>query len=339
MALIKHLHEASEPVEEVFAIRSSLLEALKIGIIENDDIRQQLIVLYKKKYEKAIRIFPLAYDALDFVAGKIGGNAAEGLILSVFGTFNPILAFSDIISTLTGVVIPTNWLCSDSTEWDAPPNASFEFLWKLSDEFTASLVKLSVNQAYNAFSGLINALDTEASHLYKKADVLDEVLNYEKELLNFLKKEFSLEGSESDDFFKDDFFEFLCGSPTSFVLTSYTDFIHPFSLLKLDGLKAAGVIRDKFEYGDINLVIEAIIHQLTAGIGLLCPFWIDKPPTCPPTCCGNRELFQKIWSCTKPNSSCKSWKQMGCLAKEPVVYDPSINILEHYLKHKVSRQS
>jgi hypothetical protein len=121
LALIKYLHEASEPVEEVFAVRSSLLEALKMGVIEDDDFRQKLITRYKEIYEKAIPIFPRAYDALDFVAGKIGENAATGLILSVLGTHHPLLAFSDIISVLTDIVIPTNWCSADSTEWNAPP--------------------------------------------------------------------------------------------------------------------------------------------------------------------------------------------------------------------------
>jgi hypothetical protein len=323
LALIEYLHEASEPVEEVFAVRLSLLEALKIGIIEDDDFRQQLIARYKEKYKKAIPIFPLAYEALDFVAGKIGENAATGMILSVFGTLNPILAFSDIISVMTGIVIPTNWLSADSTEWNAPPNTSFEFLWKLSDKFTASLAKLSVNQAYNAFSGLINALDTETSHLYGKAGVLDhEVLDYEeanlKSLGATLSKKFS--ANDVDDFLKSDSFKSLYGSPNSYVFTSYTDFIFPFSLLKYDDLKAAGVISE-FQYGDFGLVVEAIMQQLTRGIGLLCPFWIDVSPTCPPICCSsqNRELLEKVWNRTSPTPSCKTWKRMGCLAKAPVV--------------------
>jgi hypothetical protein len=113
--------------------------------------------------------------------------------------------------------------CGDSTEWNAPPNTSFKFLWKLSDEFTASLAKLSVNQAYNAFSGLINVLDTEASHLYGKAGVLDhEVLDHEEAMLNHLGKTLSKNfGSDGvDDFLKSDSFKFLYGSPNSFVLTS-----------------------------------------------------------------------------------------------------------------------
>jgi hypothetical protein len=213
LALIKYLHEASDPVEEVFAVRSSLLEALKMGVIKNDYFRQQLISRYREKYEKTIPIFPLTYDALDFVAGKIGENAATGLILSVLGTHHPFLAFSDIISVMTGIVIPTSWLSADSTEWNAPPNTSFEFLWKLSDEFTASLAKLSVNQAYNAFSGLINVLDTEASHLYGKAGVLDhEVLDHEEAMLKHLGKTLSKNfGSDVvDDYLKSDSFKFLC---------------------------------------------------------------------------------------------------------------------------------
>jgi hypothetical protein len=323
LALIKYLHEASEPVEEVFAVRSSLLEALKMGVIEDDDFRQKLITRYKEIYEKAIPIFPRAYDALDFVAGKIGENAATGMILSVFGTHHPLLAFSDIISVLTDIVIPTSWCSADSTEWNAPPNTlSFKFLWKRSDEFTASLAKLSVNQAYNAFSGLINVLDTEASHLYGKAGVLDhKVLDYEeaklKSLGEKLSKEFGVD--DVDGFLKSDSFKFLYGSPNSFVFTTYTDFIFPFSLLKYDDLKAAGVISE-FQYGDLGLVLEAIMQQLTRGIGLLCPFWIDAPPTCPPTCCStlNKAFLENVWKCTS-KSACKQWKRMGCLAKVPVI--------------------
>ncbi len=323
LALIKYLHEASDPVEEVFAVRSSLLEALKIGIIKNDDIRQQLIARYKQKYEKTIPIFPLTYDALDFVVGKIGENAAKGMIFSVLGTLNPILAFSDIISVMTGIVIPTNWLSADSTEWNAPPNTSFKFLWKLSEKLTNKISKLSFGEACHCFSGLINAQDTEASHLYGKAGVLDhEVLDHEEAMLKHigetLSKNFGSDGV--DDFLKSDSFKSLYGSPNSFVFTAYTDFIFPFSLLKYDDLKAAGVISE-FQYGDLGLVVEAIMQQLTTGIGLLCPFWIDKPPTCPPTCCSsqNRELLEKVWNRTSPTPSCKTWKRMGCLAKAPVV--------------------
>jgi hypothetical protein len=285
LAWIKYLHEVSAPVEEAYAVRSSLLEALKLGIIKNDNVRQQIITAYKEAYEKDIPLFSLTYRALDLVARKFGENAATGMILCVFETLNPILAFRDIITE-----------------------------WKLPDELTAFLAKLSVKQAQDFFSNIINELDTDASPLYRRACVLE----FEEEILKSVGEEFRKKFSpdDFDDFVKSDSYKLLYSSPTSFVLTGYDDFIHPsVSLLKLDELKAAGVIKDRFDLGDMPIVLEAIMQQLTTGLGLLCPFWVEHPAL-PPTCCIiNRELLEKVWECTSPTRSCKRWERMGCLAE------------------------
>src|SRR5919106_2811652 len=290
-ALIVHYKRASRDIEEVYAVRSSLLEALKIGLIEDDESLQQIKTAYRNVYGKDYPFFTLIYDALDFVAGKIGENAATGMIHYVFEMLSPTLAFLEILSDMCEVI-------------RRDPD---EFLWSKPDDATAYLTKLSVDQARSFFS---KAYEGYSPSCDTRTDVLD--------LVEEIKQAGDIFCGQRKDI--DDFGKLLFGSSISFVVTAYDDFIFPFSLLELkyDELKDVGVIIDEFEYGDIALVLEAIMQQLTTGIGLLCPFWMEHPAI-PPTCCGNRELFEKVWECTSPTSSCKRWERLGCLAKVPVV--------------------
>jgi hypothetical protein len=283
--LIVSIDRTSSYIEEVFAVRSSLLNAREIGFI-SPDRQQDLELFYKEDYGKDIPIFSLAYDAFDFVAGKIGEAAATGIIHYVLETLNPSHAFLDLISGMckTKRRVPTN-----------------DFLWSLPDELTAFLAKLSVKQACDFFGMVLDKDDS----LYGRASLLDYVAA--------IKQEWSAFSQDIND----DFTKLLFGSETPILFTNYIDFIRPASLLKHADLTAARAIITEVKYGSIALVLEAILQQLTTGIGLLCPFWIDSPPTC---CSSrNRALLEKVWSRTSPNpSKCKLWKRMGCLAKDGV---------------------
>jgi hypothetical protein len=86
------LHTRAELVEELFAIRSSLLETKAVWDI-NPDTLQPLIRRYQRVYGKYIEGFRKAYEAFDFLAGEIGEDAAEGLIYCAFETLQPTATF------------------------------------------------------------------------------------------------------------------------------------------------------------------------------------------------------------------------------------------------------
>jgi hypothetical protein len=92
LKLLGIIRSRSMIVEEVVAVRSSLLTALQKGLIEPDTLRP-LIRKYKRGYEKFIPGFAAVFNQLNFVAGKIGETATRGLIDSVFDTFDPNEAF------------------------------------------------------------------------------------------------------------------------------------------------------------------------------------------------------------------------------------------------------
>jgi hypothetical protein len=156
---------------------------------------------------------------------------------------------------------------------------------------TNNISDFSIRQAVDYFNELINRLDPDDS-IYKRQSLY--------ELLE--RAELECEREE----IKHIFAEFLEDIPTAWMIGSFVkdkQFIRVHFSTREEDVQV--------NYGDFFLLLEAIRQQLTQGIGLLCPFWLDAPDRC----CGgrNREFLEKVWSWTKPDLSCKLWKRMGCL--------------------------
>jgi hypothetical protein len=240
-AVIVNLHRATVLVEEVFAVRWSLLFAREEGLITHGR-RRSLITRYKGEYGKTIPGFPQAYDAFDLIARKIGEDAAEGLIYSVLRTGNPTIAFFAIIEEMCKIKLPV------------PTNG---VMWNLSDEETNFLAHLSYEQAYHFFNKSMDDSDPDDSR-YLRRKML--------EIIAAIDEEVNVAAQEKIN----DFLEFVLGLPMTFLVSHYDEFIHKFSN---EGSK-------EVSYGSRAIVLEAIRQQLTKGIGLVCPFWTHAPHTC-----------------------------------------------------------
>jgi hypothetical protein len=269
---IVHLQRVSMLVEEVFAIFSSLTKALNKRLIlhsEYNDLREA----YKVSYGY-IPKFSSAYDAFDFVVGKIGERAAAAIIYTALGTLNPTEAFLDIMSAMCK--IPRHYSTKD-------------FLWQLSPKETKSITNYSFEDANRFFSRLINVLDPDDSR-YKMKRM--------SEIAAAIKQQWSVDTQGLDD----DFYRLPFGSSTTaFIFSEYDYFIHVFHKVK-NSLEV--------EFGNHIILLEAIRQQLTTGRGLLCPFWAYGHGCCSSE---NKALFEQVWSRTSPNSSCRLWRRMGCL--------------------------
>jgi hypothetical protein len=254
---IVRLHRGSRIIEEVFAIRSSLLYALKKGFIR-DKLAQGIITRYKEGYGKVMPSFPEAYDAFDFVAGKIGKTAATALIHNVLGTANPLAAFEGIVFEMCKI----------------DPRAPNGFVWNLEDH-PESIANLSFEQAYHGFSRLTDYLDPDDSHYRRKILLEFEAL---------MKREWSVVTQDAEDVFM----KFLYGSPDTFLCSKYSNVIHPFvyPFSKVEFFKVEG--SQEVEYGNPDIVLESIRQQLTQGKGLLCPFYA------PHTCCGGLSIRSSL---------------------------------------------
>jgi hypothetical protein len=272
--IIVRLKNTSSLVEEVFTVRSSLLDARKLNLI-SELHREKIVAYYKKAYEKEMPGFSVAYDTFDFVAKKIGECAATSIIYTVLGTLNPTEAFLDIMSAICKIPLP------DPVK---------DFLWKLSPEETEAITNYSFEEANRFFSSLINVLDPDDSRYETKRM---------SEIADAIKQNWSDEDKHSD------FIKTLQSlSPTTLLISEYDYFTHNFF---------AGNGSQEVEYGNSAIFIEAIRQQLTQGCGVLCPFSLGTNPS-QRCCGGrNRALLENIWSRTFPDSSCKLWRRMGCL--------------------------
>jgi hypothetical protein len=224
-------------------------------------------------------LFAAAYNAFDLIAEKLKETAGTAIIRNALATLNPTVAFFDIVSTM----------CKIDTDI---PNG---FVWTLPDKLTNRIANLSYEQADFWFSSLLRELNPDDSR-YGRA-YLSEITQESKQDWSSLLHELE----------EDDFIEFLFDStPTMFLFTPYYRVIHPF--VKPDFSKPE--LSEPIERGNRTILLEAIRQQLTTGIGLLCPFWMYSPDQC----CNsdNKELLEKVWSCTSHNSSC-NWRRMGCL--------------------------
>jgi hypothetical protein len=258
----------SQLVEEVFAVRSSILKTQKEFKMSHG-VRRELEKEYIEIYGETIQFFSDIYDAFDIVASKIGETAATALIYNVLKTINPQEAFIDI---LTGTI----------------ENLSYDEVFHLTD-----LRKDSLVDAYVFFDWVFDQIDPDDS-VYKR---------------NSLSKYLVLGEKYSSGVEKGEFTKFLFSKPKdSIVETIYNSHgIHTFS--KPNKNRLIGI--QEVVPGNEVIVREAILHQLIKDIGLLCPFWSPSYGCCSRS---NKALLEKVWACTKPDTSCKNWERLGCLA-------------------------
>jgi hypothetical protein len=289
---IVRLNRASCLIEEVYAVRSSLLKVWEEGLI-TPSLQGYLIIKYKQQYEEFIPGYAAVYNLCDFVARRIGETGVNALIQHALGTIHPERAFLKILFYLCNidVCVPIK---------DFLERLSDEmFGWILSEKETNSIKTFSFIDAYNYFDSLMDDLDPGDAH-YRRKDVLDHaemLVNHEHVLFKYIKD--------------DDVIKFILNSPTSILLSGYINCIDLFYKLDVTGIEE---VKD----GNFIIFLEAIMQQLTRGRGLLCPFWLKLPDN---TCCGgrNREFLEKVWKCTKPDrSSCRFWKRLGCLQTSDV---------------------
>jgi hypothetical protein len=283
--IVVDIHEASELVEEIYAVRSSLKEAEDVGDINPDDQRS-LIRRYKRAYGRYIEGFKKAYDAFDFMARTIGEDAAKGLIYCAFETLRPNVTFLCMLCTLCGLDLRSS---------------GNRFRWTLSKKKTDELASLSTSEACNVFGKLIEVADSK-DFIFKRKFVL-EMLPKLKAPIPDLDTGIAIVNL------------LVNPSPKAFLLSYYGDVIYPFVLRDLDnpGNKRTTeqMTEDYYGYGNPFVFTEAIRQQLTQGKGLLCPYWDDERQVC----CypGNKVFLENVWSCTSPDAECKQWSRLGCL--------------------------
>jgi hypothetical protein len=184
---VAYLFTASLFVEEVFAVRSSLLRATKLGFIA-PETQQEWAREYKQLYGESMIAFPFFYEIFNFVAKKIGEAATDCLIKSVFETFNPTEAFIDILEKMVMIYpsVPFNaFLENPSDEY---------FVWSLSDEETDFLInsalKPSLDHGSYYFRGALEKLDPDDSR-YKKVYLMYLLAMRVKECRRNKKNDFS----------------------------------------------------------------------------------------------------------------------------------------------------
>jgi hypothetical protein len=282
---IIELKEASDKVEEIYAVRSSLFNALDGGLISHS-VKREKEKDYREAYDEFISGYSKAYDEFDCIAKKIGEPAAAALIYHVFETLHPDIAFKHTIRAMHKI---------DSRDRD--------FLWNLSHEPWEDAIR----QAHDFFNKLTDRLDPDNNF---QRDEMRNLGRRVKQYNSYLSKELE------NDFIKSYYLD-----PHEYLTSQYWAVYRPlrcaifsFSVRNDDDEDKSP--RQNLSYRPIVLLLETLRQQLTTGIGLFCPFWVDSGLS-DTDCCGdrNRELLEKVWSCTNRNSACKRWKRMGCLEK------------------------
>jgi len=282
--------QASILVEEVYAVWTSLKNA-KLNLIKDDRALNVILSRYKKEYGKKQKLFEIVYNAFDLMAKKIGVIPSFILVNNVLGTQSPDYAFVCILSTT------------------CPPDshATNGIRWNLSPELTSRLANSTpfastehFKQLYEFFSSITDALDPDDS-LFNRAGILHKAKEIQLKQKSMLR-ELLAEGLDYSLFY---------GSDDNY-LVSYHDNNGVQFLYKSYRTQEGERVEKIGECDAAYIFNEAILQQLLAGIGLRCPFWQDCYPD---RCCIFRTLLEKIWSCTKPDLSCKLWKPMGCLNK------------------------
>lgn len=285
------LFRRSELVEEVFAVRSSLSNARKDRLISPPE-RDKWATAYKRTYMQWIDSYPLVYNAFDFVARHIGDTAARILVYSTFETRHPSLAFIELLATLCKIdrrVPMSEFVESPSDEY---------FQW--TQKAYNPLRNCSIAQAHAVFASVLDDLDPDGSR-------------FERMALTDYATKLRMDGRAAAQHTTNDLDKLLLErSPTTFLVTPYTNHIYPFH--KFDFSTHSIVLYEEVCYGHWILFLEAMLQQLVTGIGLLCPFWRGSHNG---RCCNdrNRMLLESVWEGTA-DSACELWRRRGCLAKD-----------------------
>jgi hypothetical protein len=270
------LKEGSRLIEEVSAVQSSLLKAQKERSIK-PELGEEILSYYKGAYDEQISGFQLAYEAFDLIAKTLGDIIAKAIVTNVLNIGNPDRAFWDIIWRMCELKsgVPTN-----------------NIVLKLSRKETNFLANLSIGEACDYFSYLLDSLDKDDLRYRKK--MLRKYIATAEQKLGALTKG------------KYDFYKFILGTPEKGVLFSY---YNNYGFHKLD-LEDFGEVDFRYLY----ILLESILQQLVTGKGLACPFW-EGPDT---ECCGSecRELLEQVWRNTKAVHSWLLWMRLGCLAQD-----------------------
>jgi hypothetical protein len=152
-----NLMQRSMIVEEVYAVRTSLIKAKKEGVIEDDALLDKIAVHYKQAYKEIVHeLFPEDFTAFDLLAKNLGEDAAEALIRKALFTVHPDKTF---------VFFLTNFCQTDShspngLRWTPAPLPS--------DRPT-----LSFDEAYNLFDDIIKAVDKDDSYFGRNSTIED----------------------------------------------------------------------------------------------------------------------------------------------------------------------
>ena len=283
---------AADIVEEVYAVRTSLLKARQAGEISHSEQKDKA-EQYKSGYGEFIPEYVETYEAFDYVASQIGETAANGMIFHSLLTCDPDVAFAYTLYEMHKI---------DSRDRD--------FLRNLSREPHEG----AIDEAMNFFSKVIWRLDPDDSR-FKRGDMAD----LDKDFAEYIRKDCHI----LLHYLEEDFSKFLFNEPYYYLTSVYIAKESHITIMffEVDGSKKQRW--KEIEYKSIVLLLEAIRQQLSRGIGLLCPFWLYSAPH---YCCSvrNREILEKAWQCTS-KSECERWKRMGCLQDKPgqsILYTP-----------------
>jgi hypothetical protein len=261
----------------VYAVRTSLLKVLDEGLITNMRRRERADA-YQKAYEKVMPGFTAVYNGFDSIAEKIGETATTAMVHSALGTLNPTKALLDMISAILNNSI----------------------------QDTDFISNLTTKQAYDYFRSFLEKVD-------KLAPRYGATRMYE--IARTILQEWDVENRRMQGLYR-----FLLGAPETLLFSAHASdgthlsliFSSHLSLILGESQEEYAKIQD-VDYGNFAILLESIRQQLTQGIGLLCPFW-----TYGLGCCSsdNKDFLANVWSCTKPDRSCRLWKRMGCLATD-----------------------
>jgi hypothetical protein len=175
-----------------------------------------------------------------------------------------------------------------------PLKTFLDLLWGIEIRTEGDFTDLPRQIAYPLWHEIISRMDPDDS-CYERKFIKDAVAKAE-----------TIFGIGNKDR-EDDFQKFWLSIPDTFMITPYTNHIYP--PVEVEDISKRVVFTS---YGRFIIALEAILQQLTRGLGLLCPSWSWASGTC----CGGhiKELFEKVWECTS-NSACDRWQRMGCLVK------------------------
>jgi hypothetical protein len=227
--IFERLIQASMLVEEVFAVRMSVVQAREKGLITDNILLDKVVSHYKVVYGGMISRFEEAYNEYDFIAKGLGEEAAFALIFKMLETVNPNKAFLDILFSDFPITI-----CI--TDPRTPTG----------ERLNLPLDKPTNEQSHRLISWITDQLDPDDSR-YQRSDMLKIAPMIKRDLSKYAQ----ILG-DGTSIFSD--------SPTDFLFSEYNDTID--SLLKVDA--STGLIYGKVGHGAcLLLLLEAILQQLS----------------------------------------------------------------------------